>query len=508
MADVFSWQLAHRDLWYVAGTTLAVWFAWWLVGLIVFRRQGGRPWLAWHAFGLCFGLWAGMGWFLSGTNEPAAPWIREAAAALVLAGAWLLAVVVDRIFWRNFLRRHHLAAPTLLRQAGAFVILLAAAAIVLTYIYGIKIPGLIATSGVAALVVGLAMQDLLGNLIAGFSIHLTRAYKAGDWLLIDGKPCEVMEIHWRATRFRTRDNIWLEIANNQLVKERITSLTFPDRFHAMRLEVGADYDVPPDKVKDSLLRAARAVPGVRETPAVKVFVKDFGPSAIVYQVKFWMDDQSSFDEITDGIRTRVWYEFHREGIRIPYPVQTLEVRRPAKAAPRTDSGRVRDCLRQQDLFSCLTDDEVASLAGRCPVLLFGREETVLREGTPGDSMFLVVEGHAEVSIRRDGQTRRVATLGPGECFGEMSLLTGETRTATVVAADELLVAEVGKELLAPILAERPGLVEAFSDLLSKRREALAAAGMAAGDEEAPEGGSPRPATSTLIGRIRRFFEGR
>ena len=500
------WQLEHQAFWCVMGTMLAVWLAWWFVGIIISRRFGGRPWLAWHAFGLCFGLYTGMGIFLAGTNHPGAHWLREAGAACILSGAWLLSAVVDRFFWRNFLQKHRVAAPTLLRQLSAVVIALVAVAVVMTNVYGVQIPGLLTTSGVAALVVGLAMQDLLGNLIAGFSIHFTRAYKAGDWLVIDGRHCEVMEIHWRATRFRTNDNIWLEIPNNQLVKERITSLTFPEKHHAMRMEIGADYDVPPAKVKAALLRAARATPGVIDKPESKVFLKNFGESSIVYEIKFWMADQELYNDICDGIRTNAWYEFRREGIRIPFPIRTLETRRPAPAAVRDQRGKIRERMRAQELFAGLSDEEVAGLAENCRTLLYGAGETVLRQGEEGDSMFLVVEGAAEVRVMREGTSRLVAEVRAGDCFGEMSLLTGEGRTASVVAKEDLLVAEVDKELLAPILAGRPELVEAVSDLLARRREALAEAGAISANEtkNAP---SVKQLRTTLMGRIRKFFEG-
>ena len=100
----------------------------------------------------------------------------------------------------------------------------------------------------------------------------------------------------------------------------------------------------------------------------------------------------------------------------------------------------------------------------------------------------------------------VAEVRAGDCFGEMSLLTGEGRTASVVAKEDLFVAEVDKELLAPILARRPELVEAVSDLLARRREALAEAGAIPANEgkNAP---TAKQLRTTLMGRIRKFFEG-
>jgi small-conductance mechanosensitive channel len=215
--------------------------------------------------------------------------------------------------------------PSFLPQVAAILVFVFAAFFGLAAFYHVTIPSLLTGSGVIAIIIGIALQDTLGNIFAGFGLQAGRAYRIGDWLIVDGKHVEVVEINWRSTRLRNNDDVSFDIPNNQLAKATIVNLYYPSRKHASRVRVSVDHRVPPNEVKDAMSKAAAATPGVLRDPAVKVFLIDFAESAVQYEIKFWLMDGRLFADIIDGVRTNVWYELNRRGIRLAFSTQQIEL---------------------------------------------------------------------------------------------------------------------------------------------------------------------------------------
>src|SRR5947209_16206280 len=259
-----------------------------------------------------------------------APWRVHFGAAVILLSTALIVALVNRYIWDlYFERRKQTPIPHFLREVVALVIFVVALLFVLSFAYhaerGLK--SVVATSGVAAVILGLAGQNLLGGIIAGMSLQINRPYRVGDWLQVGDRFAEVMEINWRSTRLRTNDAIYLDIPNNEIVKSTIVNLHYPTEVHAMRIRVGVDYSVPPNRVKDALTRAAQSATNVLAEPKVRMFLVDFAEHAVTYEIKFYMGNHSRINETNDAVRTNVWYELKRQRIRIPYPIRTLHVER-------------------------------------------------------------------------------------------------------------------------------------------------------------------------------------
>src|SRR6185295_1720204 len=246
---------------------------------------------------------------------------------------------------------------------AALVIYLIALLAVLWYGYhaGRWLTGLLATSGIAAILIGLAGQNLFGGIIAGISLQISRPYKVGDWLQVGDRFAEVMEINWRSTRLRTNDAIYLVIPNNEIVRQTIVNLHYPSQIHAMRIRVGIDYKTPPNRVKDALMRATKNAELVLRDPPPKIFLVDFGDHAVIYEIKFYMGNHAAINEVNDAIRTNVWYELKRQQISIPYPIRTLHVERRPRDRGGEDQEQAREILRGEPLFQCLADDQLDAL---------------------------------------------------------------------------------------------------------------------------------------------------
>nr|MBA2242261.1 mechanosensitive ion channel family protein [Chthoniobacterales bacterium] len=309
------------------GAFLATYFVTLTLGRLLKRRTGVRFGLLFQFFCLTLAFYAAIAVYGAETT-----WRGHLGALLVLLGAGIVVALVDRYLWDEFYeRRRQTVIPRLLRDSVALLIFLIALLLVLSIGYQAQaqLKGLLAGSGVAAIILGFAAQNLLSGILAGMSLQIGRPYRLGDWLKVGDSYGEVVEINWGSTRLRTNDAIYLEIPNNEIVRQTIINLHYPTSLHAMRISVGADYGVPPNRVKDALMRAATQATGVLPEPAPKVFLKDFADSAITYEIKFWITNHAAFNEICDGIRTNIWYEFKRRKIDIPYPIQ---VQIPAKTA--------------------------------------------------------------------------------------------------------------------------------------------------------------------------------
>jgi len=473
------------------------------IGRLLKRRAGVRIGLLFRLFSLILAFYAAIAVY--GVH---ASWRRHVGAAVILLSTALVVALINRYVWDlYFEKKRQTPIPHFLREVVGGIIFLIVLLFVLSYGYHAEtqLKGLLAGSGVVAIILGFAGQNLFAGIIGGISIQINRPYKVGDWLKVGDTYAEVREINWRSTRLCTNDDIYLDIPNNEMVSHQIVNLHYPTEVHAMRIRVGVEYKNPPNRVKDALRRAAQSANNVLANPPVKVFLVDFAESAVVYEIKFYMGNHSRINETNDSVRTNVWYELKRQGITIPFPIRTLQVQR--KAAPRVqeDQAEALSILRGEPLFECLSDEQLDHLVKQARLNHFGRGEPVIQEGSPGDSMFVLLRGAANVSVSKNGSTIQVASLGAGDCFGEMSLLTGEPRSATVRADGDCYVMEIGKPVMAEVLRGAPGCLEQLSQLLAQRK--METEGILKEATQTDEQSSKkREYSANFLKRLRTFFE--
>jgi len=398
-------------------------------------------------------------------------WRHHLGAVLILLSTTIVVAFINRYIWNAYFERRGIPVPKLLRDLVATLIFLIALMLVLSVGYHAEtqLKGLLAGSGVLAIILGFAAQNLLSSVIAGLSLQIQRPYKVGDWLKVGDNYGEVMEIRWGATRLRTNDAITLHIPNNEMVKQTIVNLSYPSRTHSMRLYMGAEYGAAPNRVKEALLRATIQAPGVEKHPPPQVYVSEYGDSAIIYQIKFTMSTHSGYFETRDAIYTNAWYIFRRRKITIPFPIRTLEINRRQTSTPQQEHEQTKAILEGDALFNCLTSEQLDHLIAGSRRVHFGRGERLIEQGAEGASMFVLLQGEAAVSISQNGTMVQVGSLRMGDCFGEMSLLTGEKRTATVRAEQDCEVIEIAKPAMAAVLREAPECVNQLSELLAARK---------------------------------------
>lgn len=256
--------------------------------------------------------------------------LRAFHAALIILSTIFALQLLRRLYWQRwFARKHGAEAPKLLQQVFAFAVFCVAVTMVLKVAYGFRVDTFIAGSGIIAVVIGFAMQETLANIISGIALQFGKPFTVGDWLIVDSQRAEVIEMNWRSTKLRTNDDYYLDIPNKAIVSHTIVNLSYPTKVHSNRIRIGFEYAVPPNRVREILRRATANAAGVLESPPPKVYLRDFGDSAIIYEIKCSLDDERRFNDIEDAIRTNVWYEARRAGLAIPFPMRTVEIRRPA-----------------------------------------------------------------------------------------------------------------------------------------------------------------------------------
>jgi small-conductance mechanosensitive channel len=390
--------------------------------------------------------------------------------AVGVALAYFVARLLDYLIFDVLYRlRRKAPVPALLRQLIGLIVFGIGVSAVLKVVFSTSLAPLLTTSAVLTAVIGLALQDTLGNLFAGIALHLEKTVQEGDLVRAGETVGIVEELSWRAIKLRTLDGNVLLVPNSVAGREKLEVYPRIGPPIARSMRVGLEYETAPSRARQALEGALVGMPGLARSPAPVSYLKSFDDSSIHYELRYWLEDYAKFLEIDSRARERVWYAVDRAGLRFAYPVirqhqyaaGPLPQRAPYDPAP---------LLRSVDLFAPLSDAERAQLAAGARERRYGPDETVVREGESGTSMFLVESGRLSVSIHAAaGASQKVTVLDPGSAFGEISLLTGEPRMATVRALEEVKLMEIDKTTLAPILAANPSLVQSLEATMAERR---------------------------------------
>jgi CRP-like cAMP-binding protein len=328
---------------------------------------------------------------------------------------------------------------------------------------------ILAATAVGAVIFGLALQDTLGNLFSGLAIQIEKPFRVGHWVTIGGKDGLVSEVTWRATKIRTKAGNFVIVPNSALARDTITNYSEPTPDTRIDIEIGASYDTPPNDVKAAIQEALRDEPIILRDRVPEVLLVDFGPSAIVYRVRVWTNDFSADERIGDRVRTHVYYAFRRLGIVIPYPIQVQIEHVPAQAAS-ANREVLAHALANVEIFAALSEQQRKELADASRPSLYAAGETIVHEGDEGSSMFVMSRGEASVTlVGTDGE---VARLHKGTFFGEMSLLTGDRRSATVTAATDCELLEIDTDAFRRVVLPDPTLVERITSAVAARRAEL------------------------------------
>ncbi|MGH7550236.1 MAG: cyclic nucleotide-binding domain-containing protein [Gemmatimonadota bacterium] len=381
-------------------------------------------------------------------------------------------VVVDLLLVRQL----EFEIPNILRDATVFTLFFVGVLLILYRQTDLDVTGLFTTAGVISIVIGLALQDTLGNVFSGLAIQTERAFNVGDWVRFGEMEGVVIDVSWRATKLRTRQNDLVIIPNTQISNDILINYSAPTPIHAMREEFGVHYRHPPADVRAAIQEAADQTEAILKRPQLSIRTHHYGDSAITYQAKYWIKDYADKNRVRNAFNTRIWYAFKRHGIEIPYPVRDVFLhhitQESLQAQVEEREGRAYRYLKRVEVFDALNEEETRELASRAHLEQYFQGETVIRQGTAGDSLYIIDNGLVEVIMSQDGQSESLAQLGPRSFFGEMALLTGEERTATVVTLAPTDFFVVDREAFRETLEKNPVIAERISEILAQRRREI------------------------------------
>jgi small-conductance mechanosensitive channel/CRP-like cAMP-binding protein len=377
---------------------------------------------------------------------------------------------------------------------------------------GVNLSSLLATSAVVTAVIGLSLQDTLGNMVAGVTLQLDSSIRLGDWIKIGDTSGRVSEIRWRYTAIETRNWETVIIPNAQLIKGQVTVLgrrsgQLPRWRRCVYFNV--DFRYSPSQVIDAVHEALRKEPinNVAAEPVANCVLIELCESYYRFALRYWLLDLATDDPTDSIVRTRIINALKR--INVPLSIPATAVFVTTDTAERREQKTQRDLqervawLRRVSLFDGLSTAEVSTLAGGLKSVPFAEGEVLTCQGAEAHWLYIIISGNVSVRVRQGDSEREVAQLGSGQFFGEMGLLTGEVRSATVVALDNVECFRLEKTDFHELLRARPEIAEEVARELARRRLGLM---VARDDLGAASLRDREQLTATdLVRKIRSFF---
>ncbi len=382
---------------------------------------------------------------------------------------------------------------------------------------GVNLTSIVATSAVVTAVIGLSLQATLGNIVGGIALQVDDSLDEGDWVELENKQQgQVKQIRWRHTVIETRDYDTLIVPNGQLMSQTIKILGKRNGAavkHRMWVYFCVDFRFSPAEVIDTVNKALCAAPiaGAATDPVPHCICHDLArenrDGYVLYAVRYWLDDLARDDPTSSNVRERIFSALRRADIPLAIPAAALFMSQ--ETSERSERKEARDAankfkaLSSIELFGHLDDGERRALAHTARRTPFGRAEVITRQGATANWLYVLVKGEVDVRVASGDGERRVAVLSAPSFFGEMALMTGQPREATVVALTEVECLRIDKADFQEILQRRPAIAERISEILAARRVELDAA---RGGLDA-EGRSQRLSHENLriLSGIRQFF---
>jgi small-conductance mechanosensitive channel/CRP-like cAMP-binding protein len=403
--------------------------------------------------------------------------------ALVLQGFAFLGLAAVVVFG-VLLRAARIETPRILRDltvAAAYLIYVFYA----LSVHQVDVTGIVATSAVVTGVIGFSLQDVLANVMGGVALQLDGAVAPGDWVRFGDVSGRVREITWRHTAIETRNGDSLIVPNSLFMKSPVLlqgrRQDDPEVKERRLITFNVDFRSMPTAVIEAVTEALcrEPIPNVAKTPPPAVILIDFKESWAAYQARYWLTDLLHDDPTDSAVRARIAYALKRAGMSLSIPAQAVFL--TSEDADRVQRHRERDhaarvaALESVSLFATHTGAERATLAEDISPAVFAPGEAAVVQGSEVHHLYILVKGRVEVRVSVEGGvSRTVAKIDAPDFFGEMGMLTGEPRKATVVAITEASCWLLDKEAFKGILAARPQIADDISRILASRDVELAA----------------------------------
>ena len=390
----------------------------------------------------------------------------------------------------------------LLQDLVVGIIYVGAILSVVAYVFNAPVGTLIATSGVFAIILGLALQSTLSDVFSGIALNLSKPYGVGDWLSLgNGIEGKVVETNWRATHLLNGANDLVIVPNSDLAKARLTNMSSPQQSHGITLTVRFKPDIAPSAMVEVMRTVLLSGNSILSTPEPAVLVKTLDARAVELELSFKVADIAAVGPARTEIFDLIYRHAKAAGLELALPEGTPA---PPPVKPGKDDvsrpGMARRLLDAISLFTSLSEEEKDALAQTMTRRGFRRNEVMAEQGSVPKSLMILRSGVAMVTRQDRGRDTELGRLAPGDFFGEGGLLTGAGEPGTVKALTNVIVYEVTQEGLASLLRDRPSMADELGMLLARR-----SASDARNLTRSAEAGKA-VTVSRLTERIRHLFE--
>jgi small-conductance mechanosensitive channel/CRP-like cAMP-binding protein len=396
---------------------------------------------------------------------------------LWLAGAWLAKRLFT--FGVHYYARRRLGTgrrsqlleggPQLLIDMIGLALLIGVIFIIVGQTLHQPIGGLLATSGLFAAIIGLAIQRMISDVFSGLALNVERPFAVGDWIeTASGVAGKIIQANWRAVHLETIEGRAVVIPNSVLANNQFINVNAPERHFRLKKTICLDYSTPGERIVPILDAAMEATPGVCANPKPVVLIEECIDRGVIYSLNFWVDDYPDQFVVSRQVVITALRFLDQAGLSPAYPKRDVTIMAPSSHQIERQVD-LPDVLSRVPFLRLLEPEAIQGLAHESRLQEYPTNAVVVREGSPGASLFVIVAGMLDVSRKGDdGVTHTVGRLLPGEVFGEMSLLTGSPRTATVIAINPVTLIEISKSDLQGIFAAHPEMIAELTEIEAAR----------------------------------------
>ena len=359
--------------------------------------------------------------------------------------------------------------PKLLRDLMRLVLVAIGLAFVYTFVWGREIGGAIATLGVTSIVVGLALQEPLGNLFSGLVLLMERPFEVGEWIEVGGVAGKVKEVNWRSAHIEADNGAIRVVPNSTLNKETIVNYSrpLPNRMEAV--QVGFSYQDPPYKVRQALLDLMQQTEGIQLTPQPMVTTTEYGEYSIRYRLAYFTSEDDRVS-VKNELVTRIWYMAKRHGFTMPYPVHVAlqhQQERPFDAV----QSEAAELLGQFPNLPDITPED----RGQTRRMTFGGGERLFNHGDNLEGVYFVVSGSVSLQVLRDDEPSEIATIRAGEFCGETGMHGHQAAEMRAVALEDTVVVLIAPDVVRHLFEASPRLARETGHTLEVHRKAMQSA---------------------------------